>query len=328
MGYKKTCFKCRKSFNRQIDFGSEQKYPCPDCGDPMTLMTYRFRPPKKEDLKSWEISEFLSKHGFIYQSIFETPSGGTYIKYPKTKRDAKDFVIRYREQSTTWKTIKNDIGKTEKLEPSEIRKLLKSYEQVQLDLSETGYKKEYFYKLVEELDNCSVQEVRPIQFISIESDIDSSEFGLQKEKLLKVIGKYNKQRESVFEVFIKHLDLKSKSTFGEIVEAMKIKNQYPKGKVGNWNFWQHGSDIEFENKKTDEHLNMYIGNKSALNPDSLYSFIHSQTDFQGLTKVLAGKLKYLIRMLDILVIEKRLVDIDNELRMKILTVNQSLQIIE
>lgn len=99
MGYKKTCFNCNKSFNRPIDFGTERKYTCPDCGEPMILMTHKFRPPNRNSSKDWQLIEFLANNGFIFQSIFETPSGGTYIKYPTSLRDAKEFVVKYKEQS-------------------------------------------------------------------------------------------------------------------------------------------------------------------------------------------------------------------------------------
>ncbi len=326
MGYKKTCFKCRKSFNRPIDFGSGREYPCPQCSKPMTLMTHRFRPPKKDDTKSWEVAEFLSEHGFIYQSIFETPSGGTHINYPTTKRAAKDFVIRYKEQSTNWPTSRTSICKTEKLQPQEIAKLLQSFEQILLDLSESGYEKKYFYKLVKELSNCLVQEVRPIQYISIERDVDSSEYNLYKEEMLQLIENYNNQRKTVFKTFLEYLELNQSSSFSEITKAMKTKGQYPKGKFDSWRFWQHGSDIEFRNSRTDEHINILMANKDSLNPDSLFTYIHSQSNLEGLTKVIAGKLKNLIRMLDLLVLDNRLIDIDNTLRMKIIQVNESLQI--
>lgn len=114
MGYKKVCLDCRVSFNRKIDFGSDLKYLCPNCGKEMILLPHRFRPPKTTDVKSWEVVKFLIKNGFEYQHIYEnieTKATGikvykNYVKYPENLNDAKEFVERYHEQ--TLKT-NNDI---------------------------------------------------------------------------------------------------------------------------------------------------------------------------------------------------------------------------
>jgi len=264
MGYKKTCFNCRKSFNRPIDFGTDQVYPCPDCSNHMVLMNHKFRPPKKDNASAWQIIEFLSSHGFIFQSIFETPNGGAYVSYPTTKRDADDFVLRYREQSTKWnEKINNQIEKTSTQTTEQINQLLKTYSRVYLNLSEIGYDKKYFYGLVSDLQDCSVQEVRPIQFISIERDIHVSEFNLQKDTLIEAILIYINLRNKVYKMFTEYLGVKQDSSFSEIIKCMESKGQRPRGKFENWKFWQHGGDIEFENRKTNEHLNILMQNKKA-----------------------------------------------------------------
>ncbi len=74
-------------------------------------MSYLFRPPKKADIKGWEIVKFLVEHGFFYQHIYKVVqvqketgriiSMKEYVEYPKTMREAKDFVIKYQSQART-----------------------------------------------------------------------------------------------------------------------------------------------------------------------------------------------------------------------------------
>jgi transposase-like protein len=106
MGHKKVCLECRMTLNRPFDSGSEQTYPCPECGNPMTLLPHRFRPPKKTEDKKWETVKFLIENGFYYQhinEIVETKNGVTkyqnYAKYPDNLRDAKEFVEKYKDQA-------------------------------------------------------------------------------------------------------------------------------------------------------------------------------------------------------------------------------------
>ena len=101
MGHKKVCLDCKNSFNRDFDSGSELTYPCPECGKPMTLLPHRFRPPKKTDDKKWEVVKFFVDHGFYYQHISkpETIDKTEYVKYPDNLREAKEFVIKYKNQA-------------------------------------------------------------------------------------------------------------------------------------------------------------------------------------------------------------------------------------
>lgn len=53
------CFACRKVFKKPHWYPSKQtpqppEYVCPDCGIVMVSMGYKFRAPRKADLKSWE----------------------------------------------------------------------------------------------------------------------------------------------------------------------------------------------------------------------------------------------------------------------------------
>lgn len=71
MGYKSVCIDCRKSLNRPLDTDSDRFYPCSLCGKPMTLLSHRFRPPKKTDDKKWETVKYLIENGFIMTTFIK-----------------------------------------------------------------------------------------------------------------------------------------------------------------------------------------------------------------------------------------------------------------
>jgi hypothetical protein len=71
---------------------------CPDCGSLLTRLTHRFRPPKKLDKKAWETAKFLVDEGFAYQYIYDDEIIQTYVPYPETMKEAKEFVVKYKEQ--------------------------------------------------------------------------------------------------------------------------------------------------------------------------------------------------------------------------------------
>ena len=106
MGDKKVCLDCKISFNREFDSGSELTYPCPECGKSMALLPHRFRPPKKTDKNRWEVVKFLIDNGFYFQHICEIDETNNhinrvekYVRYPDNLRDAKEFVIKYKNQA-------------------------------------------------------------------------------------------------------------------------------------------------------------------------------------------------------------------------------------
>jgi len=106
MGYKIVCFSCRKSFSE----GRNQLHVpevCQECGGQFIRYDHKFRPPKTNDTNSWKVVEFLYDHGFVYQHIYETifrdkdglPKGyQNFVKYPENMIDARDFVIKYKDQ--------------------------------------------------------------------------------------------------------------------------------------------------------------------------------------------------------------------------------------
>lgn len=73
----------------------------------MTLLSHRFRPPKKTDDKKWKTVKYLIENGFFYDHIYqkiEVSDGGSliyqnYATYPDNLRDAIEFVERYKEQA-------------------------------------------------------------------------------------------------------------------------------------------------------------------------------------------------------------------------------------
>jgi predicted RNA-binding Zn-ribbon protein involved in translation (DUF1610 family) len=98
MGNKNVCFDCRKSQNLGSNYENFVVSNCPDCGKKMTLMSNRFRPPKKTNVKEWEVVEFLFNEGFKYQHIYDIEITKSYVPYPTNMKEAKEFVAKYKEQ--------------------------------------------------------------------------------------------------------------------------------------------------------------------------------------------------------------------------------------
>ena len=92
MGHKKVCFECRKAYSINGLMFSEIKYTCPDCGLKAVVLNHKFRPPKREDIKQWDLAKFLVDRGFHFDHV---NYNGTYVRYPTTMEDAKIFVVKY-----------------------------------------------------------------------------------------------------------------------------------------------------------------------------------------------------------------------------------------
>ena len=106
MGHKSVCLNCKKAFNKKFDNESDREYKCPECGKQMILLSHRFRPPKKTEDSKWETVKYLIENGFYYQHIRETNHSNEYlnreekyVEYPKTLREAKVFVERFKNQA-------------------------------------------------------------------------------------------------------------------------------------------------------------------------------------------------------------------------------------
>lgn len=102
MGHKNVCINCRRVSNMGTDRNVIHESTCSECGEPMILMTHRFKPPKKSDDQKWLTVKFLLDNGFNYQHIPDLDENGkqksndAYIDYPENLRDAKEFIERYK----------------------------------------------------------------------------------------------------------------------------------------------------------------------------------------------------------------------------------------
>ena len=97
MGHKKICLDCKKAFSQGTNSVDSVETNCPDCGQPMTLVNQKFRPPKITDNKKWDVVKYLVQNGFTYDHI-NNSSGTDYVDYPDNLRDAKEFVVKYKSQ--------------------------------------------------------------------------------------------------------------------------------------------------------------------------------------------------------------------------------------
>ena len=97
MGHKLVCFNCKVSKNLSLDiltWNSTSKL-CTKCNSDLKLLPHRFRPPRKEDLKKWEVVVFLFESGFRYEHIYDD-NIGSYVDIPENMRDAIDFINKYK----------------------------------------------------------------------------------------------------------------------------------------------------------------------------------------------------------------------------------------
>lgn len=103
---KKICLLCRKSFNTSSEDLEFSNFKCPECGNQAIRITHRFRPPKIDDKRKWDVVKFLIENGFPYQhiSIYEPDRHGiqrfiAYAQYPENMIDAIEFVETYKDQA-------------------------------------------------------------------------------------------------------------------------------------------------------------------------------------------------------------------------------------
>jgi predicted RNA-binding Zn-ribbon protein involved in translation (DUF1610 family) len=103
---KKLCLDCKKSFNMSSEDLMRSNFKCPECGNLAIAVTHRFRPPKVDDNRKWEVVKFLIKNGFPYQHIsnYESDRHGIqrfvkYAQYPENMIDAIEFVEQYKIQA-------------------------------------------------------------------------------------------------------------------------------------------------------------------------------------------------------------------------------------
>jgi hypothetical protein len=65
----------------------------------MVLLNRKFSAPAANDKAQWKKVEFLVQHGFVFQTVYETPRGGKSLRYPATLDEAKGFVVAYAAQA-------------------------------------------------------------------------------------------------------------------------------------------------------------------------------------------------------------------------------------
>ena len=97
MGHKIVCLDCRKAFNVGADYDNTQSTICPDCGKSASRFSHRFRPPRRNAVKQWEVVRFLHQNGFHYQHIHQP--GVDYAPYPTKMNEAQEFVKTYAAQA-------------------------------------------------------------------------------------------------------------------------------------------------------------------------------------------------------------------------------------
>lgn len=115
MGHKNVCFGCRKAFN--VPYEGIREIACTTCGTPMTQLPHRFRPPKKNEDAKWETAKFLVEQGFPYHHVYNRDGvignrdkPENYVDYPESMREAREFIVTYREQAKNKVSLFNDLA--------------------------------------------------------------------------------------------------------------------------------------------------------------------------------------------------------------------------
>ena len=97
MGNKSVCLNCRIAFSHGMDYDCIISKRCPQCNAEMINVDYKFKAPKKDDIKRWEIIKYLLGNGFYFQHIYRDDDyiNAELVKYPQNIREAKIFVEKY-----------------------------------------------------------------------------------------------------------------------------------------------------------------------------------------------------------------------------------------
>ncbi len=93
MGYKNVCLNCKRLESLGTDHSKFRTGTCPECSTQMHFVSHKFRPPKTNDKKSWDVAIYLIPKGFCYQTIRD--ENGVAAEYPTTMTGAKEFVAKY-----------------------------------------------------------------------------------------------------------------------------------------------------------------------------------------------------------------------------------------
>jgi hypothetical protein len=100
------CFGCRKSFKLPA---SKTARVCPQCRQPMEMLSRKFSAPRSADLMQWRKVQYLVEHGFRFYSVYEplATGGMQRVRYPASLSEAKEFVTLHRDQA--WPRRAEDI---------------------------------------------------------------------------------------------------------------------------------------------------------------------------------------------------------------------------
>ena len=83
-----------------MDMKNLRESLCPDCGVKMIKVNHKFKPPKKSEIKKWEVVKFLLENGFIYQHIYDnSDKKPPYLEYPEDLKNAIEFANIYKDQA-------------------------------------------------------------------------------------------------------------------------------------------------------------------------------------------------------------------------------------
>lgn len=97
------CTSCRKAFKRPVlgqDFEADRIKKCPHCGAKAYNLGRRFKAPKMTDDKGWALVAFMIDNGFFFNAAYvkaESGPGLVHVPYPKTLREAQEFVEKYKD---------------------------------------------------------------------------------------------------------------------------------------------------------------------------------------------------------------------------------------
>jgi len=86
------CFNCRKSYKKPK---STEPRSCPECGKELIQLSRKFSAPRKAAIEEWKVVEYLVSQGFLYYTIHL--EDGQQVKYPKTMKDAIEFVRTHKK---------------------------------------------------------------------------------------------------------------------------------------------------------------------------------------------------------------------------------------
>lgn len=196
---------------------------------------------------------------------------------------------------------------------SEIKNELESNGKMLIDNDDIVFDAYYFNDLVLQLPKFQVSEIRPLYRISITKGIDSKIIYPYLDELQNQIKEYKKLRKKIFNQFLDNLNLKNiEGEFYKLRNKLKETNDWPKGNFGDWNYWFHGGDIEFDNNGTGQHFNIRMTNIRSIKFWSIYKFIIGTNRKSDVGKFIFDKKEVIIKMFDLLVIEKRMIVIRTE----------------